>query len=92
VPPLVNIFDKLQLYALQFDESFGSLQRQGSPISLAQWYGHAETSILHLSPLCGDEVALVDSTAKIRVFSFVTLQFRWVSPCSFAHLMGLAPH
>jgi hypothetical protein len=89
VPPLVNILDKLQLYALQFDESFGSLQRQGSPINLAQWYSQAEVSILHLTPLCGDEVALVDSKAKVRVFSFVTLQFRWASP---AYLMRLAPH
>ena len=29
---------------------------------------------------CGsDEVALVDSSAQVRIFSFVTLQFRFVS-------------
>ncbi|KAH9956843.1 hypothetical protein BGW80DRAFT_234162 [Lactifluus volemus] len=33
-------------------------------------------SILHMAPVCGDEVVLVDSTMQARVFSFVTMQFR----------------
>jgi hypothetical protein len=77
--PLIIIPDKLQLYAFVFDETFRTLQAQGSPISLAEWYGQADVSILHMSPVCGDEVVLVDSTMQARIFSFVTMQFRWVS-------------
>ncbi len=68
---------KMQLYAFVFDETFKSLQGQGSPASLAPWYSQAEISIMQLSSVCGsDEVVLVDSNAQIRIFSFVTQQFR----------------
>jgi hypothetical protein len=76
--PLVTFPDKLQLYAFVFDEPLRTLQAQGSPISLAEWYGQADVSILHMSPVHGDEVVLVDSTLQARIFSFVTMQFRWV--------------
>jgi hypothetical protein len=67
----------MQLYAFVFDESFMSLQGQGSAISLAPWYSQAGVSILQLSSVCGsDEVVLVDSNAHVRVFSFVAQQFR----------------
>jgi hypothetical protein len=77
--PIVTIPNKLQLYAFVFDETFRTLQAQGSPISLAEWYRQVDVSILHMSPVCGDEVVLVDSTMQARIFSFVTMQFRWVS-------------
>jgi hypothetical protein len=68
---------KMQLYAFMFDETFRSLQSQGSPINLAQWYSQADVSILQLSSVCGsDEVVLVDSNAQIRIFSFITQQIR----------------
>ncbi|KAI0250874.1 hypothetical protein BJV78DRAFT_526274 [Lactifluus subvellereus] len=68
---------KLHIYAFVFDETFKSLQGQGGVITLAPWYSQAEISILQLSFVCGnDEVALVDSTAQVRIFSFITLQFR----------------
>ena len=68
---------KMQLYAFVFDESFRSLQGQGSPIALAPWYSQADISILQLSSVCGsDEVVLLDSNAQIRIFSFITQQFR----------------
>ena len=68
---------KKQLYAFVFDETFRSLQGLGSSISLAPWYGQAEVSILQLSSMCGsDEVVLVGSNAQIRIFSFITEQFR----------------
>jgi hypothetical protein len=76
---LVTIPNQLQLHAFAFDETFRTLQSQGSPIRLAQWYGQAEVTILHMSPVCGDEVVLVDSTMQVRIFSFVTMQFRWAS-------------
>lgn len=63
-----------------FDETFKTLQGQGSAINLASWYSQAEISILQMTFVCGsEEVALVDSSAQVRIFSFVTLQFRSVS-------------
>ncbi|KAI9453856.1 hypothetical protein BJY52DRAFT_1189313 [Lactarius psammicola] len=68
---------RLQLHVFVFDESFKTLQGQGSAINLASWYSLAEISILQMTFVCGgEEVALVDSNAQVRIFSFVTLQFR----------------
>jgi hypothetical protein len=67
----------MQLYVFVFDETFRSLRGLGTAISLFPWYSQADVSILQLSSVCGsDEVVLVDSNAQVRVFSFVTLQFR----------------
>ena len=72
---------QLQLHLFVFDETFKTLQGQGSAINLAPWYSQAEVSILQMTFVCGsEEVALVDSSAQVRVFSFVTLQFRLVFP------------
>ncbi|KAH8979281.1 hypothetical protein EDB92DRAFT_1980226 [Lactarius akahatsu] len=68
---------KLQLHMFVFDETYKALQSQGSVIDLVPWYSRADNSILHLAFVCGrEEVALVDSSARVRIFSFVTLQFR----------------
>jgi hypothetical protein len=68
---------KMHLYLFVFDETFRSLQGQGSPISLVPWYSQSDISILQLSSVSGgDEVVLVDSSAQIRIFSFITQQFR----------------
>ncbi|KAI9453843.1 hypothetical protein BJY52DRAFT_1418099 [Lactarius psammicola] len=68
---------KLQLHAFVFDETFKTLQGQGSAINLGPWYSQPDISIVQISFVCGhDEVVLVDSSAQVRVFSFVTLQFR----------------
>lgn len=70
---------QLQLHVFVFGENFKTLQGQGSVINLAPWYSQAEVSILQMTFVCGsEEVALVDSNAQVRVFSFVTLQFRFV--------------
>ncbi|KAH9005432.1 hypothetical protein EDB86DRAFT_2825090 [Lactarius hatsudake] len=67
----------LQLHMFVFDETYKTLQSQGSVIDLVPWYSRAENSILQLAFVCGrEEVALVDSSARVRIFSFVTLQFR----------------
>lgn len=72
--------DQLQLHLFIFDESYKTLQSQGNATNLAPWYGHTGTSILHIAFVCGnEEVVLVDSSAKARIFSFVTLQFRYHS-------------
>jgi hypothetical protein len=61
-----------------FDENYRTLQAQGSTINLAPWYIQAEISIIHAAFVCGnEEIVLVDSSAQARIFSFVTLQFRW---------------
>jgi hypothetical protein len=66
----------MQLYAYVFDETFRVLQGQ-SAISLAPLYSQVDIYILQMSSVCGsDEVALVDSSAEVRIFSFVTQQFR----------------
>jgi hypothetical protein len=68
---------KLQLHSFVFDETFKTLQGQGSAINLIPWYSQTDISIVQVSFVCGnDEVVLVDSSALVRVFSFVTLQFR----------------
>ncbi|KAH8989296.1 hypothetical protein EDB92DRAFT_2003843 [Lactarius akahatsu] len=68
---------KLQLHAFVFDETFKTLQGQGSAINLGPWYSQVDISIVQVSFVCGnDEVVLVDSSAQVRIFSFVTLQFR----------------
>jgi len=70
---------KMHLYAFVFDETFRTLQGQGSAINLAPWYSQAGASILQLSSVCGsDEVVLVDSNAHVRIFSFITQQIRYV--------------
>jgi hypothetical protein len=67
----------MQLYAFVFDETFRMLQGQGSAVNLAPWYGQAGISILQLCSVCGsDEVMLVNSNAQVRIFSFITQQFR----------------
>ena len=81
--------DQLQLYFFIFDESYKMLQAQGTAINLATWYDLTETSILHVAFVCGsEEVVLVDSSAQARVFSFVTLQFRYFFPFLSKHPAG----
>ena len=81
---LVTISDvqsiQLQLHVFVFDETFKTLQAWGSAINLTPWYG-AEISVLQMTFVCGgEEVALVNSSAQVRVFSLVTLQFRFGNP------------
>jgi hypothetical protein len=71
------IFHQLQLHMFVFDETFKTLQGQGSAINLNPWYNQAKVSILHVAFVSGkEEVVLVDSSSRARVFSFITLQFR----------------
>jgi hypothetical protein len=60
-----------------FDDTFRTLQGQGSTINLVPWYSQAGISILHVAFVSGkEEVVLVDSGSRARIFSFITLQFR----------------
>ena len=73
--------DQLQLHLFIFDETFKTLQGQGSAINLDPWYGQARVSILHIAFVSGkEEVVLVDSSSRARIFNFITLQFRCENP------------
>lgn len=68
---------QLQLNVFVFDDTRG-FQALGSAINLRQWYNDA----LFICRACfvsgSEELVLVDSHAQARVFSLVTLQFRYV--------------
>ncbi|KAG8219200.1 hypothetical protein J3R82DRAFT_13 [Butyriboletus roseoflavus] len=67
--------DKLLLNIFVFDDARG-FQALGSAIDLRQWYSEV-VSIRHACFVSGsEELALVDSHSRARVFSLVTLQFR----------------
>ena len=76
--------NQLHLHSFVFDETFKTLQGQGSGINLFPWYSQAgETSIEHIAFVCGtEEVVFIDSNARARIFSFVSKQFRSVSTLS----------
>jgi hypothetical protein len=75
--PWLTVLAQLQLHVFVFDESYRTLQAQGTAINFAPWYSQTEISILHTAFVCGnEEIVLVDSSSQARIFSFVTLQFR----------------
>jgi hypothetical protein len=71
---------QLQLHVFVFDDVRG-FQALGSAHDLNPWYSDAFTT-LSIRRACfvsgSEELVLVDSQAHARVFSFVTLQFRYV--------------
>ncbi|KAI9462741.1 hypothetical protein F5148DRAFT_1212347 [Russula earlei] len=68
---------KLQLHLFIFDEVFKTLHKQGDSINLAPWYSQPMISILQVAFITGkEEIVLVDSTSRARIFSFITLQYR----------------
>jgi hypothetical protein len=71
---------QLLLHVFVFGETFKTLQGQGNVINLVPWFSQPGISILQMTFVYGgEEVALLDSSSHVRVFSFVTLQFRFVS-------------
>ena len=72
-----TVLGQLQLHLFVFDETFKTLQGQGSAINLDPWYSQAGVFILHIAFVSGkEEVVLVDSSSRARIFNFITLQFR----------------
>ena len=68
---------QLLLHIFVFDDARG-FQALGSAINLHAWYADV-VSIRHACFVSGsEELLLVDSLAQMRVFSLVTLQFRFV--------------
>jgi hypothetical protein len=71
------ICDQLQLHVFVFDETFKTLHAQGIVIDLAPWYSQAVVSILQVAFVHDKEdMVLVDSSVRARVFSLITRQFR----------------
>ncbi len=68
---------QLQLHVFVFDEAFRTLRAQTSAIDLAPWYSQAGISILQVAFVCGkEELLVVDSSPRARIYSFISLQFR----------------
>ncbi|TFY82538.1 hypothetical protein EWM64_g1473 [Hericium alpestre] len=79
--------DKLELHAFVFDETFRYLQASSSA-NLSKWYcEYAQPATIHAACFVSgnEEIFILDSTARVRVYSFVTLQCR---PASL-HLDGI---
>ncbi|KAF8490269.1 hypothetical protein F5888DRAFT_1910021, partial [Russula emetica] len=68
---------RLQLHVFVFDKTLKTLRAQGSAIDLSPWYSQARISILQVAFVSGkEEMVLVDSSSRARIFSFTSLQFR----------------
>ncbi|TFY70647.1 hypothetical protein EVG20_g2357 [Dentipellis fragilis] len=69
---------KLQLHLYAFDESLRTLQAVAK-VDLAPWFKEysSEVTICHACFISGtEELLLIDSHLRARIYSFVTLQFR----------------
>jgi len=69
------------------DKPFSALRPLGSPVELGRWYDQ-ETTIRHALFICGsEELLLVDSNHRARIFSFTTQMIRY----QLYHLLKLPP-
>ncbi|KAG8795915.1 hypothetical protein FRC12_008170 [Ceratobasidium sp. 428] len=67
---------ELKLSVYIFDEVFAGLRSRGSPIPLKGWYD-ASVRIAKVCFVSGtEEVCLVESSGRARIFSLITQQFR----------------
>ncbi|KAF8685043.1 hypothetical protein RHS04_00827 [Rhizoctonia solani] len=69
---------KLSIYI--FDELFANLRSRGSPISLRSWYSNKPIDLSKACFVTGvEEICLVETSGRMRIFSLVTQQFRTAS-------------
>ncbi|CAE6373871.1 unnamed protein product [Rhizoctonia solani] len=69
---------KLSIYI--FDEFFTNLRSRGSPISLRNWYNHKPIDLKKICFVSGlEEICLVETSGRARIFSLITQQFRTAS-------------
>ncbi|KAH7337773.1 hypothetical protein B0J17DRAFT_573266 [Rhizoctonia solani] len=69
--------DDLKLSIYIFDELFSNLRSRGSPISLRSWYGNKPIDLGKVCFVSGlEEVCLVETSGRARIFSLITQQFR----------------
>jgi hypothetical protein len=59
-----------------FDENYTQLQGQGSTVNLRPWYTDIPTFQNMLFISGSDDLALVEDTGSVRIFSLVTQMFR----------------
>ncbi|CUA74082.1 E3 ubiquitin-protein ligase TRIP12 [Rhizoctonia solani] len=68
--------DDLKLSIYIFDELFANIRSRGSPIPLKNWYNQP----VDISKICFvsgiEEVCVVETSGRVRVFSLITQQFR----------------
>ncbi|CAE6438323.1 unnamed protein product, partial [Rhizoctonia solani] len=71
--------DDLKLSIYIFNELFTNLRSRGSPIPLKNWYDQP----IDISTMCFvaglEEVCLIETSGRVRIFSLVTQQFRTAS-------------
>ncbi|KIK82025.1 hypothetical protein PAXRUDRAFT_832450 [Paxillus rubicundulus Ve08.2h10] len=73
---IVATSDLTQLHIFVYDDGRRLMQARGTAISLSKWYREGIFP-RHACFICGsEELLLVDTQARARVFSLVTLQFR----------------
>ncbi|KAI0796918.1 hypothetical protein C8Q75DRAFT_796658 [Abortiporus biennis] len=70
--------EKLSLHVFAVDESFTRLEGLGGNVDLKAWYSQQEARILQAVFVCGssEELALVDDSSSVRIYSLTTQQFR----------------
>ncbi|KAG8725214.1 hypothetical protein FRC11_001887, partial [Ceratobasidium sp. 423] len=69
--------DDLQLSVYAFDETFTNLRSRGSPISLKDWCDNRSVDLSKVFFVSGvEEVCLVETLGRMRIFSLSTQQFR----------------
>lgn len=75
---MLNSFLENQLHAFLFDEKYSNLTGFGTATPLKSWYepGTVIQKIVCAGQL--DEIAVLDSQNRVRVFSLITQMFRSV--------------
>ncbi|KAG8687281.1 hypothetical protein FRC11_007479, partial [Ceratobasidium sp. 423] len=69
--------DDLQLSIYIFDETFTNLRSRGSPISLKDWCDNRPVDLSKVLFVSGvEEVCLVETSGRVRIFSLIAQQFR----------------
>lgn len=71
---------QMKLHQLQFDELYTTLYGVGSIEALSVWYPDETTALKHIV-LCGgqsEELLIIDSRARARIYSFAAQQMRCV--------------
>jgi len=71
-------FGQISLIIFQFDERFTQLQQRGADISLHDWYPVNPTIANFVFVPGGEELCLIESSGRARIFSLVTVTFRCV--------------
>ncbi|CUA74083.1 GTPase activating protein BUD2 [Rhizoctonia solani] len=67
----------LKLSTYIFDDHFTNLRSRGSPVSLRNWYGNQPIYLKNVCFVSGlEEICLVETSGRARIFSLTTQQFR----------------